>query len=125
MGQVNGKGEWYDLRSIGTEGQTLNGTQNQYEKVLIGIPFGVGVKRHLTEKVIISMSYIYNKIFTDYLDDVSIGKYPDSEALKAANPDLGDIAVQLSNPGNLSGQRSSSAKNDGYGYWGITFSFKL
>lgn len=125
MARINGEGEWYDLRSIGTEGQTLNGAQNQYAKVLVGIPCGIGIKRHFTERFIISLSYAYNKIFTDYLDDVSVGQYPESEALKAVNPDLGDKAVQLSNPGNLTGQRSYSAKHDGYAYWGLTFSFKL
>ena len=73
----------------------------------------------------VSLSYTYNKIFTDYLDDISVGTYPDSQVLENANPDLGDIAVQLSNPGNQSGQRSYSSKNDGYGFWGLGFTFKI
>ena len=125
MGQVDGEGEWYDLRSIGTEGQTLNGAQNQYAKSLWGFPCGVGIKRHLNERAILQLSYTYNQIFTDYLDDVSTGTYPDAEALKAANPGLGETAVQLSNPSGLTGQRSYSDKHDGYGYWGFTFSYKL
>jgi hypothetical protein len=125
MGQVEGDDQWYDLRSIGTEGQTINGAQNQYDKVMMGIPYGIGIKRHLTQNTIISVSYTYNKIFTDYLDDISVGRYPDPEALKAANPDLGNVAVALSNPSNLTGQRSASAKYDGYGFWGIGFNFKF
>lgn len=125
MGQVNGEGDWYDLRSIGTEGQTLDGQQNQYEKALWGIPCGIGVKRHLSERAIVQFSYTYNRVFTDYLDDVSTGYYPDPEALKTANPDLGETAVRLANPNGSTGQRSSSDKHDGYGYWGFTFSYKL
>ena len=125
MGQVEGSDTWYDLRSIGTEGQTLNGTQNQYKKIMFSVPYGVSIKRHLTQNTVVSLSYTYNKIFTDYLDDISVGTYPDSQALENANPDLGDIAVQLSNPGNQSGQRSYSSKNDGYGFWGLGFTFKI
>jgi len=117
MGQVGG--QYYDLRSIGTEGQTLDGSEYAYEKWGYGIPFGFKLSKHVNANTIIALSYVYNKIFTDYLDDVSAGYYPEQEALKAANPDLEDISVRLSNPNNLTGQRSTSANYDGYAYWGI------
>ena len=125
MAQVNDKGTWYDLRSIGTEGQTIDGAQNQYDKIMYGIPFGAAVKRHLKQNVILSLSYTYTKIFTDYLDDVSTGFYPDPDKLIEANPDLGETAVILSNPGNQTEQRSYSDDYDGYGYWGFTITMKI
>ncbi|PCJ66489.1 MAG: hypothetical protein COA58_06845 [Bacteroidetes bacterium] len=132
--QVNNQGQWYDLRKVGTGGQTLpggsgfetkDGTKLAYKRVMYGIPFGASIKRHLSQKTILTLSYTYNKIFTDYLDDISTDAYPEGEALKTANPDLGPIAVILSNPGDQPRQRSYSAKNDGYGYWGFTFTFKI
>ncbi|MBT8326621.1 MAG: hypothetical protein KJP21_02790 [Bacteroidia bacterium] len=125
MAQVDGEGKWYDLRSIGTEGQTINGANNQYRKVMYGIPFGASIKRHISQFTIVSLSYTYNKTFTDYLDDVSTGYYPDPQDLMDANPVLGPTAVKLSNPGNQPERRSYSDDNDGYGYWGLTFTYKI
>ncbi len=125
MAKIAGDDTWYDLRSVGTEGQTLNGANNQYSKVNIGIPFGISLKRHFKQNLIVSLSYTYNKLFTDYLDDISTGKYPASQDIMDANPNLGVKAANLSNPSNQAGNRSSSANYDGYGYWGLTFYFKL
>jgi hypothetical protein len=119
------KGIYYDLRSIGTEGQTLNGQDHRYAKYAWGLPVGFKVRRELSDKLDICFSYTYNKLFTDYLDDVSTGFYPSEEALTSANPDLGDIAVKLSNPNNKEGQRSQSANYDGYAYFGLSVVFKL
>ena len=133
--QVNNEGQWYKLRNVGTGGQTIEGSTNHhiapdgskvaYKYVMYGIPVGASIKRHLSQKTILTLSYTYNKIFTDYLDDISTDAYPEGEALKNANPDLGPIAVTLSNPGDQPRQRSYSADNDGYGYWGLTFTFKI
>lgn len=124
--RVNGEGQWFNLRDIGTEGQTISGADQAYKKIMFGIPVGVSIKRHLTQRTVVALSYTYNKIFTDYLDDVSTGAYPDTAPLAAANPNLSqDALVSLSNPNNQAGQRSSSSSNDGYGYWGLTFTVKL
>lgn len=122
-GKYNGR--WYKLRPIGTEGQTLPEGKGEYAKWMAGIPFTISIKKHMGIRNVLSLSYTYNKIFTDYLDDVSTGNYPDADALKKANPSLGDIAVKLSNPNDHNGQRSSSADYDGYGYWGITWMHKF
>jgi hypothetical protein len=118
-------GEWYKLRPIGTEGQTLKGGTGPYSKWSYGIPIGFSIKRHLGQKNILGLSYTYNKIFTDYLDDISTGYYPDPTALKNANPGLGETAVKLSNPNNQDGRRSASSDYDGYGYWGLTWTHKF
>jgi len=118
-------GKWYKLRPIGTEGQTLSGGEGPYKKWSYGIPIGFSIKRHLGQKNIVGLSYTYNKIFTDYLDDVSTGIYPDKEALKQANPGLGDVSGQLSNPNDQIGPRSLSNDFDGFGYWGFSWTHKF
>ncbi len=124
--RVNGEGKWYNLRNIGTEGQTIGGADQAYKKIMYGIPMGASIKRHLTQRTVISLSYTYNRVFTDYLDDVSNAAYPNVAELAKVNPNLSqDTLLNLSNPGNQAGQRSYSSRNDGYGYWGLTFTIKL
>ena len=118
-------GKWYKLRPVGTEGQTISGGKGPYSKWSIGLPVGVSIKRHIGQKNILILSFTYTKIFTDYLDDVSTGNYPDDDALKAANPDLGDIAVKLANPNKQQGVRSTGEAVDGYGYMGLTWTHKF
>ncbi len=127
MAQVNNEGQWYDLRRIGTQGQTLDGSKFAYARVMFGIPYGASIKRHINQQTIVSLSYTYNKIFTDFLDDVATGNYPDAEAIRNANPELGATAATLANPGDLptTHRRSTSDAYDGYGYWGLTFTFKI
>jgi hypothetical protein len=74
---------------------------------------------------VLGINWTYNKLFTDYLDDVSTGYFPDPEALKAANLELGEVAVELSNPSRLTGQRSTSADRDGFAYFGFIATLKL
>lgn len=70
------------LRPLGTEGQNANYEgRSQYGTMAIAIPFGVGIKYNLTEKVNISFEISNRLTTTDYLDDVSttyagIGSFP-------------------------------------------------
>ncbi|MBI1305924.1 MAG: hypothetical protein GC181_04835 [Bacteroidetes bacterium] len=120
--QINNEGRWYDLRPLRTEGQAT-----PYSKYGVGIPMGIKLTKHLNKYTTIGVSYTYNKVFTDYLDDVSTGKFQTDEYMEKANPDLGTIAVQLSNPNGIKPgtRRSSSAKNDGYSYFGVTLTRKF
>jgi hypothetical protein len=67
-------GQKYFLRSLGTEGQTPEGTylgRKPYNTTTLIIPFGVGLKYNLTEKINISFELAHRFTLTDYLDDVS------------------------------------------------------
>ena len=71
-------GEKVYLRPLGTEGQTQNYTppgggtaRKEYSPMAVCIPFGVGVKYNLNEKVNISFEITNRFTTTDYLDDVS------------------------------------------------------
>ena len=73
------------LRSLSTEGQGLAAYPNKklYKNNQFSIPFGVGVKFAVSEKVQVGLELGLRKLFTDYLDDVS-GTYADSSILLAA-----------------------------------------
>lgn len=62
------------LRELGTEGQTVAGGykgRTPYSTTALIVPFGVGIKYNLTEKINISFEAAHRFTFTDYLDDVS------------------------------------------------------
>ena len=87
--------QYYDLQPLGTEGQNLAEYPDRqpYELQQWAIPFGVGVKYALSENINIGFEIGIRKLFTDYLDDVSL-TYPDGRLL-AENGDNA-IAAALS-----------------------------
>ena len=125
--QIDGK--WYDLQSIGTEGQTLEGGK-KYSKLNVAFPIGAGFKVSLSERLNIGFEFGVRLTMSDYLDDVS-GTYPNLALLEEVNP----IASQLSfrSPeilpqlaGNPVGKpRGNPNDNDSYFMGSITFSFNL
>lgn len=65
-------GQKYFLRPLGTEGQTTGYLgRKEYSPMALCIPFGVGVKYNLNEKVNVSFEISNRFTTTDYLDDVS------------------------------------------------------
>jgi len=73
------------LRPLGTEGQDLPQYPEKkiYSNNQLAIPFGLGIKLALTDKLQIGLEMGLRKLLTDYLDDVS-GTYADSSILAAA-----------------------------------------
>lgn len=114
--QLNGK--TYELQSIGTEGQFLNGDYPApYKLRQRVIPFGVGVQMRLSNYWKLKVEFAEHFTSTDYLDDAS-SKYPDSTLLAAVG---GPIAVALSNRRiDTKGffptgrNRANTKKNDNY-----------
>lgn len=118
----NKEGQWVDLQSIGTEGQLATGsTPNKYELSSWAIPFGLGYKVNVGDKIGISLEWTWRATATDYLDDVS-GYYPDPSLLT-------DEAAELSNPGNLDDvvgkTRGNPNLNDWYNFTGFTITYKI
>jgi len=98
--QANLDGKWYDLQTLGTEGQWLEGDYpDPYKLWQASIPFGGGLAFKLSYSFDIAFEMGLRKTFTDYIDDVST-KYPDLEKLHA---EKGDVAYQLSYRGNRNG----------------------
>ena len=66
-------GQKYALRSLGTEGQgsPLYPDRKPYNSMAFSIPFGVGVKYALNERINVGVEIVHRFTNTDYLDDVS------------------------------------------------------
>ncbi len=68
-------GQWIELQPLGTEGQYANGSGvNPYKRIQIAIPFGLGVKYKISNRLDLSVEIGYRYLFFDYIDDVS-GEY--------------------------------------------------
>jgi hypothetical protein len=122
-----GTTKWVELKSLGTEGQGLNGGKG-YSLLSISIPFGMGVKYNLSKKWGIGMELGFRRTYTDYLDDVST-KYPDFIA--AGQPQamtLSDRSGEvnggkyLAAPGDI---RGNPTDKDWYIFSTITLSFRI
>jgi len=127
------EGNWVDLQPLGTEGQGIAGRDGEYSLNSFAIPFGVGVKYALTDKINLGLELGARRTFTDYLDDVS-GTYVSYPELLAAN---GELAANLGNrTGELTGtgepviletgvQRGDQTEQDWYFILGLTVTYNF
>ncbi|NML19756.1 outer membrane beta-barrel protein [Pseudoflavitalea sp. G-6-1-2] len=129
-------GKKYFLRPLGTEGQGLDvepyKDRKPYSTMALCIPFGVGVKYALNERMNLGFEVVHRFTGTDYLDDVSktyvgVDKFP-------TQPDgTPSVAARLQDrsyeTGKIIGeegrQRGFSKQKDQYIFAEITFSFNL
>lgn len=65
--------EKYFLRQLGTEGQGDTAFQDRkpYSSMALAVPFGVGFKYSINERINLGFEVVYRFTNTDYLDDVS------------------------------------------------------
>lgn len=129
QGELNG--QLYDLQPLGTEGQNLTAIPERtpYKLNQFAIPFGVGFKYTLTETLNLGVEMGARKLFTDYIDDVSL-TYPGNDAFAAEGASL--ETIQLSNQGannlgtNVAGvARGDNNANDWYFILGVTLSYNF
>lgn len=134
---LDAKGNRVYLQPLGTEGQGLPGYPNRkpYSLYQMGIPFGIGLKYALSEKITLGAEIGLRYTFTDYLDDVST-TYVDQNALRNGR---GQLAVDLAYRGNDvpvskggnpvyppdGTQRGTSPAKDMYSFSGFTLTFKI
>lgn len=112
------KGEKYYLRQQGTEGQydSLSGAK-PYSSMALAIPFGVGVKYAINDRINIGFEIVHRFTNTDYLDDVS-RTYPGAAAFPP-NPDgspsvgflLSDRSYETGTPIGIKGQQRGNSQN--------------
>ena len=117
------KGENYNLRKLGTEGQLLNGGKS-YSPLQFVIPISVGLRYKINTSMDIALEVGARMTFTDFLDDVS-GNYADKE--KLGNPNdiavlLSDRSVELSDA-QLSALGYERYNVNGYEYTSVSYSF--
>ncbi len=121
------------LRPLGTEGQNIGyDGRKPYSTMALCIPFGVGIKYNISEKLNLSLEVAHRYTFTDYIDDVSttfvgIDKFPASGNGPTAAL-LQDRSYEI-NPNNIIGlegrQRGWSKQKDQYMIieFGLSYTF--
>jgi len=132
------RGEKVYLRPLGTEGQgyAQYPDRKPYGTMAVCVPFGVGVKYSINEKVNVGFEVVYRFTTTDYLDDVST-TYVDPTIfpkLPDGSPSMAEIMNDRSGEfgGNKIGyvngtgrQRGWPKQKDSYVMAELTFSFNL
>ena len=116
------RGEKYFLRQQGTEGQgsTTDSAffnRKPYGTMALAIPFGVGVKYAINDRINIGFEVVHRFTTTDYLDDVST-TYPGAAAF-LPNPDgspsaaslLSDRSYETGTPIGVKGQQRGNSQN--------------
>lgn len=114
-------GTKYNLRSLGTEGQgnAQYPDRKPYNSMAICVPFGVGFKYALNERMNIGFEIVHRFTTTDYLDDVSKTYVSPSvfPSLADGTPSpaqrLSDRSYELGEPIGIPGrQRGNSQQKD-------------
>ena len=127
-------GDKHFLRPLGTEGQGLDSIPgNQpYSSMALAVPFGVGIKYSINERINVGFEIVHRFTRTDYLDDVS-KTYAD-KALFPANPDgspspaylFSDRSYETGVPiGTKGRQRGNSQNKDQFATAMFYISFNL
>jgi len=122
-------GNWYNLRPLCTEGQSMVDTRKKYSLIQPVIHFGIGLKYSLNWKWAIGLEYSIRKTFTDYIDDTSTTYFNNDQireqkgeiAAYFADPSLGLVPGQTI-PG---AQRGDPKDKDSYMFANITFYYKF
>jgi len=127
-------GQKYFLRQLGTEGQgtSLYPDRQQYSSMGICIPFGVGLKYSINERINFGFEVVHRFTNTDYLDDVS-KTYPDPSVfppLPDGSPSpaklLSDRSYEIGDPiGIKDRQRGNSKQKDQYATALLYITFNL
>ena len=112
-------GTKYNLRQLGTEGQgdTAYRDRTPYSSMAMAIPFGVGIKYSINERINVGFEAVYRFTNTDYLDDVS-KTYVDP-AVFPPNPDgspnvallLSDRSYETGTPIGIKGRQRGNSQN--------------
>jgi Domain of unknown function (DUF6089) len=127
-------GQKYNLRQLGTEGQTKGYLgRTPYSTTALVIPFGVGLKYNLTEKINISFEIAHRFTSTDYLDDVSKTYVPLNVLDPGPNGTLSEAQLLSDRSYEINGkpffqagqQRGFSKQRDQYIIGEIGISFNL
>jgi hypothetical protein len=127
-------GEKYFLRPLGTEGQgdTAYPSRKSYSSMALCIPFGVGVKYWINDRLNVGFEVLHRFTNTDYLDDVS--KTYVEPSVFPPNPDGSpSVASRLADrsyeTGTLIGgkgiQRGNSRQRDQYVTAQVFISFNI
>lgn len=109
----------FELQPIATEGRS-------YSRINIAMPFGIGIKLAVTDRILLGAEWGLRRTFTDYLDDVS-GYYPLQDEIDGLAEDLSDRSLQQAGPDgtNWGTQRGNQLSKDWYTFAMATLSIRL
>lgn len=110
----------YFLRPLGTEGQGVDTSfrdRTPYSSMALAIPFGVGIKYSINERINLGFEVVHRFTNTDYLDDVS-KTYVDPSVFPP-NPDgtpsvarlLSDRSYETGTPIGIKGRERGNSRN--------------
>ena len=128
-GQKPESDEWVELRDLGTEGQGISSTREQYSNFQFCIPIGLGLKYSFDRRWGIGLEYGIRKTFTDYIDDAS-KTYYDNSSLAVENGALSAVMADKSNKDfpyitAAGAQRGDPRDKDAYMFAIISINYKL
>lgn len=131
-------GAWVELQPLNTEGQGMPGRPEQYKKITMNIPVGLGVKYMINSQWSLSFDLTLRYTLTDYLDDVSTTYYHPDQILAnggqaafdlqdpALDPSLGWTGVDVFNNGLVNyKQRGNPKYNDAYMFAIISVNYRF
>ena len=108
--------QWYDLRSLGTEGQQTDlNAQLFYGRTTITLPMGMGYRRSVSRDLSFTTEIGWRRYGSDYLDDTS-GDYVNTLDLAQ---ERNQVAAYFANPGNVPFSEGSSRGNANTKDWAI------
>lgn len=117
------EGSSYNLRSLGTEGQSIDNNIPDYGPISFIIPVVIGYHHTFYNTYSLGIELQARKTFSDYFDDVST-KYYDNDILRTQ---AGEASANLADR-NLGGKtikagtkRGNSSLCDNYFFIGITY----
>jgi hypothetical protein len=116
------QGKWHALQPLQTEGV-------KYSRFQPVVPVGIGARIKIDPFFSVLVEAGYRITFTDYLDDVSVRRYPDPALLKsdlsrALSDRRPEIGTQPANPTQV-GVRGNPDKKDWYFIGNITVQYYL
>jgi hypothetical protein len=125
----------YFLRPLGTEGQgsAAYPDRKPYSSMAVSIPFGIGVKYAINDRINLGLEVVHRYTGTDYLDDVS-RTYVEPEIFPPLPPDntanpallLSDRSYETGTPiGEKGRQRGNSQQKDQFATALFYISFNL
>jgi len=93
-----GNKTWYYLHPLRLEGQGMPEypASKPYKLTQMNIPFGGGLKFFMSDRINVSLEFLYRKTFTDYIDDVSQRYIDVNYYNKYLTPQEANLAYRLS-----------------------------
>lgn len=126
-GSLNG--QLYSLPELSTAGQGLPGGPAEYKLNTLAIPIGAGYKYLLGRGISLGAELVFNKTFTDNIDDVSAPYYNNTTLRQLKGDIAADIADKNRFPGGAkrpAGEpRGNPSSTDNFSVLYLTLNIKL